>query len=80
MVDASLGQNLYVSGMFRKSFIEANKKGTEAPAASFALAAKSAAFPAKIDFVADHPFMFLIRENTIGMVPFIDQVLDPCAG
>jgi serpin B len=33
--------------------------------------------PPKIDFVADHPFLFLIREDFSGKILFIGQVLNP---
>ncbi|WVZ21590.1 hypothetical protein V8G54_008912 [Vigna mungo] len=33
----------------------------------------------EVDFVADHPFLFLIREDLTGTVLFIGQVFDPRA-
>ncbi|XP_050214007.1 serpin-ZX [Mercurialis annua] len=78
MVESSVGQNLYVSSIFHKSFIEVNEEGTEAAAASAGvIKLRSLAVFEKIDFVADHPFLFIIRENITGMVMFIGHVLDP---
>ncbi|KAK8580953.1 hypothetical protein V6N13_144009 [Hibiscus sabdariffa] len=78
MVDSPEGRDLYVSSIFQKSFIEVNEEGTEAAAATSAvIATRSLRFPSKIDFVADHPFLFLIRENTTGVVLFIGHVLNP---
>ncbi|KAF9611415.1 hypothetical protein IFM89_032084 [Coptis chinensis] len=76
MVDSPVGQNLYVSNIFHKSFIEVNEEGTEAAAAT-AGAIKLRALPITIDFVADHPFMFLIREDLTGVLVFIGHVLNP---
>lgn len=33
-----------------------------------------------IDFVANHPFMFVVREDISGMVIFIGHLLKPDAG
>ncbi|GMI82602.1 hypothetical protein like AT1G47710 [Hibiscus trionum] len=78
MVDSPEGRDLYVSSIFRKSFIEVNEEGTEAAAATSAvITTRSVRIPSKIDFVADHPFLFLIRENATGVVLFIGHVLNP---
>ncbi|KAF7137345.1 hypothetical protein RHSIM_Rhsim07G0233400 [Rhododendron simsii] len=79
MVDSpTVGRNLYVSGIFHKSFIEVNEEGTEAAAASAAvLMQRGLSIPGKIDFVADHPFLFVIREDMTGVVLFIGHVLNP---
>ncbi|KAK2992331.1 hypothetical protein RJ640_020324 [Escallonia rubra] len=81
MVDSPAGQNLYVSSIFHKSFIEVNEEGTEAAAASACviMTCSLPRFSDKMDFVADHPFLFLIRENMTGVVLFIGQVLNPLA-
>ncbi|RHN70247.1 putative Serpin family protein [Medicago truncatula] len=36
--------------------------------------------PIPIDFVADHPFLFLIREDLSGTIHFVGQVHNPLAG
>ncbi|KAL2249639.1 serpin-ZX [Sesamum indicum] len=78
MVDSPLSQNLYVSSIFHKSFIEVNEEGTEAAAASAAVVKlRALEVDEKLDFVADHPFLFLIREDMTGVVLFIGQVLNP---
>lgn len=78
MVDSVEGGNLYVSSIFHKSFIEVNEEGTEAAAATAGVVKlRSLMVNEKIDFVADHPFLFLIRENMTGMVMFVGQVLNP---
>ncbi|KAM7266277.1 hypothetical protein ACFE04_004174 [Oxalis oulophora] len=78
MVDSPISQDLYVSSIFHKSFIEVNEEGTEAASASAAvIQLRSLAFGNKVDFVADHPFMFLIREDRTGVVLFVGHVLNP---
>ncbi|OAY70218.1 Serpin-ZXA [Ananas comosus] len=64
--------------ILHKSFIEVNEEGTEAAAASFMmLEGCCRAPPPPPDFVADHPFFFLIREDTTEAVLFMGHVLDP---
>lgn len=66
-----------------KSFIEVNEEGTVAAAAAATVVETEMGFSLaeiekfKVDFVADHPFLFFIREDKTGMVLFIGQVLDP---
>lgn len=77
------GEDLFVSTILHKSFIEVNEQGTEAAAATACVAMFGCAPPPpviqKIDFVADHPFLFLIREEVTGTVMFIGHVLHPIA-
>lgn len=70
--------------IYHKSFIEVNEEGTEAAAVSVAAVAfGSCALPPlempRLEFVADHPFMFVLREDTTGVVLFIGQLLNPLA-
>ncbi|KAB2628028.1 serpin-ZX-like [Pyrus ussuriensis x Pyrus communis] len=71
--------NLYVSRIFHKSFIEVNEEGTEAAAAS-AVVKTISCLPRTVDFVADRPFLFLVKEESTGAVLFIGHVLNPLAG
>ncbi|KAI8548743.1 hypothetical protein RHMOL_Rhmol07G0297300 [Rhododendron molle] len=77
MVDSpTVGRELYVSSIFHKACIEVNEEGTEAAAASGCVI-RAAWVREKIDFVADHPFLFVIREDMTGAVLFVGQVLNP---
>ncbi|KAG8377660.1 hypothetical protein BUALT_Bualt08G0056000 [Buddleja alternifolia] len=78
---SSVGKNLYVSSIFHKSFIEVNEEGTEAAAASAGvIKLRGLMVEEKLDFVADHPFLFVIREDMTGVVLFVGQVLNPLLG
>ncbi|KAM3341968.1 hypothetical protein P3S68_026934 [Capsicum galapagoense] len=79
MVDSAEAKALFVSNMFHKSFIEVNGGGTEAAAATAAVIKVSRKFEAPPDFVADHPFLFLIRDESTGVVLFTGSVLNPRA-
>ncbi|XP_074358955.1 serpin-ZX-like [Apium graveolens] len=72
-------QLLYVSNIFQKSSIEVNESGTEASASSRVVLRGGGCPPVRYDFVANHPFLFLIREDRTGVVLFIGQVLNPLA-
>uniref|UniRef100_A0A453HE82 Serpin domain-containing protein n=1 Tax=Aegilops tauschii subsp. strangulata TaxID=200361 RepID=A0A453HE82_AEGTS len=80
MVDSAEEQNLYVSSVFHKSFVELNEEGTEAAAATAAvvmLMSLPLDPPMEIDFIADHPFLFVIREDLTGVVLFVGHVVNP---
>ncbi|KAJ4754342.1 serpin [Rhynchospora pubera] len=78
MVDSLEARQYYVSQIVHKCFIEVNEVGTEAAAASAAILRAGCAPPIgkPIDFVADHPFLFLIRDDRSGVVLFIGYLLD----
>ncbi|XP_054818405.1 serpin-Z1-like [Prosopis cineraria] len=76
------GENLYVSSMFQKAFIEVNEGATKAGAATAMACASCAANfkpPPKLHFVADHPFLFLVREQRTRALLFVGHVLNPLA-
>ncbi|KAL3617806.1 hypothetical protein CASFOL_038127 [Castilleja foliolosa] len=75
MVDSSVN----VKRIYHKSFIEVNEEGTEAAAASAGRGVLCGALREEdpIDFVADHPFLFVVREDMAGVVLFVGQVLNP---
>lgn len=71
---------LYISNVFHKAFVEVNEEGTEAAAASAVVMQVRGAGPAEARrFVADHPFLFLIRDRRSGAILFLGRVVDPRA-
>ena len=68
-------RNLWISDVFHKAFIEVNEKGTEAAAATGVVMAK--AFYIEPVFRADHPFVFIIRDNRSGSILFMGRVINP---
>jgi serpin B len=69
-------RNLFVSAVVHKAFVDVNEEGTEAAAAT-GVAVKLAAAPVRNVFRADHPFVFLIRDNHSGSVLFLGRVVNP---
>ncbi|KAL0424528.1 UNVERIFIED_CONTAM: Serpin-Z1C [Sesamum radiatum] len=77
MVDPPCSNRLRISKIFHKSFIEVNEEGTEAAASTAAtFVLFSATFPTA-SFRADHPFIFMVREDTSKVVVFTGAVLNP---
>ena len=67
-----------LSDVVHKAFVDVNEKGTEAAAATgmvFAASAMPVAQPR--EFVADHPFLFLIRDRASGAIVFLGRVGNP---
>ncbi|XP_026377120.1 serpin-ZXA-like [Papaver somniferum] len=80
--DGSSGEynKLHVSNVFHKCFVEIDEEGTEAAASTVAcgpLMGSNEPTPPPADFVADHPFIFIIREEESGVVLFMGHVLNP---
>jgi serpin B len=68
---------LVISAVLHKAFVEVNEEGTEAAAATAVVMAFKGPPQAPPVFRADHPFLFLIRENTTGSILFLGRVVDP---
>jgi serpin B len=67
---------LYIMAVVHKAFVEVNEEGTEAAAATgVQMGVKS--IPDSFQFRADHPFLFLIRENAGGGILFLGRVSNP---
>ncbi|VVB05102.1 unnamed protein product [Arabis nemorensis] len=77
MVDApAIGEKLYVSSILHKACIEVDEEGTEAAAISIGIM-MPLCLRRNPDFIADHPFLFTVREDKSGVILFMGQVLDP---
>ncbi len=72
-------QDLCISNVIHKAFVEVNEEGTEAAAATGVVVELTAAIPSSPlpVFRADHPFLFLIREETSGAILFMGRLMDP---
>ena len=67
---------LFMSEVVHKAFVKVNEEGTEAAAATAVIMDRGAP-PRVPTFRADHPFLFLIRENATGSVLFLGRVVNP---
>ncbi len=76
------GLPLFLDDVYHKAFVLVDEEGTEAAAATGAVVGVTSA-PAEppeiVDFVADHPFLFFIRDRESGAILFMGRVTDPSA-
>lgn len=90
MIDAFLGgvadfskiteQDLFISSVLHKSYIDVNENGTEAAAVTaitFATTSIGHEEVQKIYFTVDKPFIFAITEKDTGAILFIGEVRNP---
>jgi len=71
-------ENLFVSGVVHKAFVDVNEEGTEAAAATGVVVGIKSARPETVPvFRADHPFVFLITEKDSGTILFVGRVVNP---
>ena len=73
---------LYITEVFHKAFVDANEQGTEAAAASgiemsFGSAETRVTFPFTPVFKADSPFICIIRDRHTGTILFMGRVAVP---
>ena len=66
---------LYIAAVLHKAFVDVNEEGTEAAAATATF--DTAAPEPGPYFCADHPFVFLIRDNHTGSILFMGRVMNP---
>lgn len=69
-------KGLCITAVVHKAFIDVNEAGTEAAAAT-AVAVGLTSAPPPATFHADHPFVYLIRDNKTGSVLFMGRVVNP---
>uniref|UniRef100_A0A673LT87 Serpin B6 n=1 Tax=Sinocyclocheilus rhinocerous TaxID=307959 RepID=A0A673LT87_9TELE len=73
----SSNNNLVVSKVIHKAFVEVNEEGTEAAAATgITITTTSMPLPPKT-FIADHPFLFFIRHNPSNSILFYGRFCSP---
>lgn len=69
----------YIQGVHHKAFIAVNEVGTEAAAATaVSVMQNQSAGPQPVaKFIADHPFLFFLRDERTGTVLFLGRVTEP---
>ena len=75
------GRDLFISEVIHKAFVDVTEEGTEAAAATGVVMAPTAA-PIQEPkeppvFRADHPFVFMIRDNRNGAIMFLGRITNP---
>jgi serpin B len=68
---------LFISKVIHKTFVEVNEEGTEAAAVTSVEMQFTSANPdilQPIDFIVNKPFVFVIRENSSGVILFMGKI------
>lgn len=70
---------LAITGIYHKAFVDVNEEGTEAAAATAVSAGIRSMQPEQQprDFIADHPFIFLIQDIKSQSILFIGKFANP---
>lgn len=74
--DPEPGENLYISFVIHKTFLEINEEGTEAAAVTVVGGDLTTALPRETSFIVDRPFILAIRENSTGAILFMGRIDD----
>lgn len=72
-------QDLYISKVIHKAYVRVDEKGSEAAAATAVMMVTNGIEmpPPMPTFIADHPFLFLIRDNHTGSILFLGRMTNP---
>lgn len=70
-------RDLFISKVVHEAEIEVNEEGAEASAATAVIMARESAPAEPVEFHADHPFIFLIRDRESGAILFMGRVTEP---
>ncbi len=70
-------RDLFISAVVHKAYVDVNEEGTEAAAATGVVMKLTSVAPPPPVFRADHPFVFLIRDNHTGSILFMGRLANP---
>lgn len=73
------GGPLYLGEGYHRAFIDVSEAGTEAAAATAIVGTEGGGALTPLEFRADRPFVYLIRDTTTGAILFFGQVMSPTA-
>lgn len=71
------GENLLIDDVYHDAFVAVDEEGTEAAAATGVVIRAESAPSDPFSFVADRPFVFVIRDRPTNAVLFVGRVVDP---
>jgi serpin B len=70
-------RSLSISRVIHQTFIDVQEEGTEAAAATIVEIKELSSSGSMVSFRADHPFLYLIKENSTGAIVFMGKVGRP---
>jgi serpin B len=70
-------ERLCISNVIHQAFVDVNEGGTEAAAATAVVMGFPAPPSTAVAFRADHPFLFLIRDQRTGSILFLGRMTNP---
>jgi serpin B len=74
----SASPEIFISDAIHKAYVDVNEKGTEAAAATAVVMMRAMAVVGPVvSFHADHPFLFVIRDQRTGSILFQGRVMNP---
>lgn len=71
-------KGIFISSAIHKAFVEVNEEGTEAAAITM-MEMQCESYQEPPTFIADRPFIFIIRERQTGCILFIGRLANPPA-
>lgn len=69
--------DIWIGGIVHKAFCDVNEEGTEAAAATAVVMRSKSLGPPTPVFRADHPFVYLIRDDSTGTILFMGRLVRP---
>lgn len=74
------GTPLKINAAVHEAWVHVDESGTEAAAGTFFGSVEMSFEAVDQEFIADHPFLFGIRDDLTGAILFLGRVSDPTAG
>uniref|UniRef100_A0A8C8SUK4 Serpin domain-containing protein n=1 Tax=Pelusios castaneus TaxID=367368 RepID=A0A8C8SUK4_9SAUR len=69
-------KRLWLSNVVHKAYVEVNEEGTVAAGATGSVAVNKS-YPSPAIFMADHPFLFLVKHNPTNTILFLGKLFSP---
>jgi serpin B len=70
-------KDLFIDNVVHKTYVKVDEEGTEAAAATGIVMRKTSAIMETKEFKADHPFIFIIKENKNDTILFMGRIMNP---